>query len=572
MAPELQTKKLVRAEQAQQLVARAHKRQIEDYGPEQWQKDFVFLRDLENRPGWPREKLQAYVWSALPHSKFKRIQELFADSEHLVVPRFELDETGKVNFVKAAVQGLSVRGTVLNPDLFSEDLVASLGLTSFTGLQRDPLGRLRVKGFASVIDGLKRTWDCAAILEEGNLRILRVVTPSAKTAADYPNAAPVATRAVGSLLYSWEVQQEAESSSAWPAQRRKLIIAHFLSPYSARRKTFHEALGYQKEILVLSQIITRTQELQALLRQQWKPGIAPATKEELRAAVNSEIGSCIEVLKRCVNEHKVQARDILSRVVGLQDKLCRDNPPVALSRMIAAVRRLQARFHEMYPRGGFNKQDEMMLQRIIAQHEEPIRRIDAVLSLVVKTVLFTRASLPPEQVKTQVAGVLRRLNPAVESLANLTLRPFLAFRRELRRQSAELACALTLENLPAAKDALIKMHVIAKFHAVNAAFEGMKLLMAQNPSISPEELNAFVKNLQQMFTTRQIFPERTVADYVVPFEAVEAGVQRLADGLQHYIQNPTNAQARIGFTKRLKAFLDLYNLEELVKELPSEIS
>lgn len=521
-------------------------------------------------------KRAAAVWQALPNSKFKRFQELFSAREDWVVPAFE-EGAQRVTFA-ADPKRLSVAGCIVDPRRIPDELVKSLGLTSFSDSLRKPLARLQAKAYPSVTEGLKAIWDASLELDQRNLRVLIVAQPSPEVMQRFPNAALPAQRALGSVLYTSENSERQQGTSERLAFR-ELQIAYYRSAYDARRKTAHQAAVYESETALLTGIENRVSDLVRRVNSEWKTETPESEKERLRAAAQSEITRDLEILKRCVNRFKKRAADLFETVGDLTDKLGRDNPSAALAKISTAAGNLKRRVGELFPRGGYNKQDEMMLHRCI---EEQLGKISGYLKAVDDRAALKTLDLPislfagsveNESAKhREIAGLKSRLGIRAGWLQGITAKPFVDYARELQRAEQQFDVALWNGERDQAKRALIKFDVIGRLSAAGAQIELMKLVLAREPVANPAKLQAIAGGAIKALSRALIF-QSTEADALRhPVVELSGEIQRISSRLTEYSRGSLNETQAIAMGKKLKAHLDLINVAEIVRELPHEFA
>lgn len=551
--------------------------QREAYGTEQWHEQFVRLRDASQLTDSTLEgdALREHIWRAVPNSRFKRFQEAFCHPHQFIVPAFTVGEKNTVTFTgNPDWNSMSLEPCLVSADRISDELAAGLHLVTFDESDTGkPYNRLRKKAQPEAVARLKKIWESAVPLQKRNHRLLTVQKPNDATEARYPHTQGPSDETVGTILYTREEENGREEARG-NGKPRQLTVQHFGSVYGAHRKTLHETRSYGREIAQLATLQGDMQALNSRLDRDWRKETHEAEKEAMRNEANALILACRTLLSACENKFKVQAHDLLGEIVDLKDKSDKTNVGASLSKMVAIINRLQSRFDEMYPKGGFNEQDRMVLETHICKHEQTMRRFREALQKNAEVVndrleLFGNRDLSVRQANWQSDGVLGRLhaNPA-DLQAHIRLQPFLPYANKISEKHADLSGALRKRNLSASQNAIVQMHVIGKFQAVRTCFERVKEYIIDGENIPVSRIRDFVHSMNEVFSTLQIFPDRTVASYCGAFEHIRDELQRIEHGLSHYAGKDTDVGERTEMYKSLKKYIEQHNIEEIVSTLP----
>ncbi|PIQ76299.1 hypothetical protein COU78_02140 [Candidatus Peregrinibacteria bacterium CG10_big_fil_rev_8_21_14_0_10_49_24] len=552
--------------------------QREAYGTEQWHESFVRLRDTTHYPDSTLEgdRLREHIWNAMPNSRFKRFQEAFCHPHQFIVPACNIDAKNTVTFVgNPEWNSMSLEPCLVSADRIPDELAADLHLVEFdesdTG---NPYKRLQKKAQPEAIATLKKIWESAVPLQKRNHRLLSVQLPTDSVEARYAGTAGPDEAVVGSILYTREEENGRQNARNGNGKPRQLTVQHFDSVYGAHRKTLHETQSYGKEIEKLTALQGEVKALNGRLNRDWKQATPEAEKEAMRSEANTLILACRELLSACENKFKVQAHDLLGEIVDLKDKSDKTNVGASLAKMVAIINRLQSRFEEMYPKGGFNQQDHMVLETHIQQHEQTMRRFRDALQTNAGVVndrleLFGSRDLSSKQTEGQSGGVLGRLRANPDDLrANIRLQPFLPYADKIRGKYEGLNSALRSRDLSASQDAIVQMHVIGKFQAVRTCFERVKEYIIDGENIPVSRIRDFVHRMNEVFSTLQIFPDHTVASYQDAFVHIRDELQRIEHGLAHYAGKDTDVGERTEMYGSLKKYIEQHNIEEILSTLP----
>ena len=544
-----------------------------DEGAERWQRDFVLLRDLHENAhvNVEGEVLRHFVWSKVPNSRFKRFQELFVRPEHLAVPRFEITKDGDVEFGAVDFNAISLLGCLVSADRIPDDLAESLKLCDFTEENGDPFARLQKK--ADIIPELKKIWESTRQLQKGHHRLLAVEEPLPDVDSLYPGIRGPDPSVLGTVLYVREhenghtMQTRAKKAAPPP---RNLVVQHYESVYGAYRKTKREEITYDREITALTEMAGDIAHLNRRIDTQWMDA---SLRDELRSTAGTIGLRCIDLLKKCENKYKIQARDLIEKFVDLKDASDRENVTVALSRMVAAINRFSKRFEDMDPKGGYNQRDRMVLKRQITAHEKGLGDYRTALEAASTHILNGLALLNPAvklsdaQRSSNVLGVERRLDLSPDRLSPVQLRPFRTYRDALGHEYAGLHAALEDRDRNGAIDQAIKMHVIGKYQEVRVCFERMKECTLDPENIAVSNIRTFVTTLRNIFAERQIFPDHTVPSYAAPFDAMCRNLKAIEDRLAWYEGSDLDVSHRTEIYKKLKSYLDTFDIENIVRSL-----
>lgn len=554
------------------------KKQRESYGLERWDRDFIRLQDVRVLEGsrLSGDQIRNIIWRMVPNSTFKRFQELFCDPQNFIVPRFTVDQRGRLAFVREPDWGnLSVHGCLVSVDRIPDEFAEKTKLLQFTPKERrSPLLRYMRKSDIHVIDSLKLLWDSsrpvrsAPYSEDGppgtgkDLRVLAIRRPEATLANQYPNAAPFPIGLHGSVLYTREDFSDRvtrKNPILGPQKVAPLRIQHFPTIYDAHRKTLHARRSYEQEQPALTAIRSDIQALLVELNRDWRRGAPDEVKEALRARVKSTLGEGIKLLEPAVDRRKRNAHDLLALVEDVRDSRGRTNPSVAACRMSYALRDLQERLAETYDKSGFNERDRGILSAALTAEAR-------ILSRVRKTLAErTEAVFGPESRRCPPASAINSLVPDRDSLSSIQYRPFSTFAGLLRVGVAELEKGLRAGQRTKSEEAVVKMYVVTKFFAAKVIVESMKDRIAGSDTVPVEDLRKHLSDLAKVLTLT-ILPNVTIRPYQEKFEQLLSGVA----GLQSKLDAYSGAEGTMDEKRFIRSFrkaLDAFNPERLAWDL-----
>jgi hypothetical protein len=555
--------------------------QRETYGVERWHGEFLRVRDVAP----PRfcDDVPAHrdqVWSRFPHGRFKRFQELFCHRENFVVPQCTVEDDGSLAFDRPLdLRALSLQGCLVSPDCIPDALAEGLRLCSFDGCKGDPLERLRRKRDA--VQRLKLLWEAARPLEDGNHRILVVREPTAQLRERYAGVAGPDPAVIGALLYTREaengavVQNGAERKSKRRAARppRKLVAQFFGSTYDAERKTHHETDAYRAEIDQLTGMETQLRLLNQRLDTQWRSGTPAAVRDALREEAQELLGTTALALQASVAPRKVQARAFLHEGASFTDSSGKQNVSSTMTKVVGATNRLRSRFKEMEPKGGYNHRDQMALQRAIRDHEMILRsfgsRLEQGSAVLSGNPLFETGSFSDAEILQEQADIVYRMGvwPGMFD-ENVRLEPFRTYAVRLREKCLAFRDALGSLDRDRVIEETVKMHVIGKFFRARSTFERMKSAMLDATRVPVEQIRNFARDLNTLFCSREVFPDVVVEGYREPFERMQAELEIIGRRLEHYAHQDMDIGARTDLYRRVKLYLERFDIEEIVRQLP----
>jgi hypothetical protein len=448
---------------------------------------------------------------------------------------------------------MSLAPCLVSADKIPEKLAEDLKLVEFTDQDRGsggPLRRLVKKAQLEPINRLKFIFENAEQLQEDHHRVLRIKDDDADLD--------------GTILYT-RTEENADLPDA-------ITVQHFKSAYAAYRKTLHEGGSYNEEIPNLALLRERLITLNRKVDREWKAETPQLQKDDLREKASVLLTEYTVVLTACTAEYKVLACELLNEAASFEDRTGKVNPSAALSKMVAAVRRLELRKTEVIAKGSYNHKDQMVLKGEIEGQESILKDARAGLQdkahiLASNLELFGTRTLSPAQVDAQVAGVMSTLGVHPDDLARVTLKPLSVYSRKLSEKLSALGTALIQRDKTAALDAAVSMHVIGKFQGVRSTFERVREHMADDKSIPLARVREFVSQMRTHVDNHQILPGHTVAGYVDAFTTVCERLQKVEDRLAQ-LSDATEATPSSDLYKELKTYLEECDLEGMVKELP----
>jgi len=271
------------------------------------------------------------------------------------------------------------------------------------------------------------------------------------------------------------------------------------------------------------------------------------------------------------NVFKVQAHDLLTRIGNLTDSSQRVNVTAAMTQMVAAVTRLQRRFQEMYPKGGYNEQDQMVLETGIQFHEQRMRGFRSAVqenAPVLDEPGLAVFNGSVSDTDNQTRNVLARMHAHPDELKDIRLRPFTTYADRLRQGYGRLEDALRSQDRSCAKTAAVQMHVIGKFQGAHSCCEHIRQFIINGESIPLSRVRDFVHKMNELFSNYQLFPDHIVPEYEQGFLALKEKLDGIERGLTHYAKQDIDVGQRTEVYRRLKEYLDAFDIEQMATALP----
>lgn len=549
--------------------------QREAYGIERWHRDFVRLATLLPPTDYPysKQRFLAEVWKTVRNSSFGRFQQAFSDPEHWVVLPFEVDR-GRIYLTpenRQKLQTLSVQGCLVVADRVPDQLAEGLKLVDLSPYKRKPLQRLAAKCSLAVSDGIKMHWDEARLLDFNNPRVKIVSTPSAEARNRYRAAPEVPNDLVGTILYYREQTAGIRRPAFRAAGGWLLEASHFRSTYGAARKNDHQQDSYDEERAKLAATKVDLQALNKRINKDWTRSASRPLKDELKKLAQEKLLKAAELLKHCVNEFKVEAREFAAKSATFTDKTEKENVTVALSRMVPVITRLESRLSEIPQKASFSTKDRARLCEQIAAHEKILHefRLDVKKAsrLVAESALFGPAEMSQAEVNRLADELLVLTDLRAARLKGLNLMPFKVIGEGWAAECHNFEISLRTRDRDATEETLVCMHVVGKFSEVVVRFEEIKGYVAVGARVPLQKIRSLVKELEKLFEERDVFPQHLVPQLVPFFDEMSTTIQAIGRGLDYYVERNLSLDERIQMDRRLKKYLDRLDPTKSVKSM-----
>ena len=530
------------------------------------------------------------LWDDLQRSRFKSFQELFCDPMNFTVPMLRSES------IPRSLNTCNLAPCLVSPDSMPSKLLSDLGLVQWPEERITQLEVLQTKGALKVVNGLKALWESTEKIDSKSGRIM-IVKPHTDAVLSFYGAPaggvdpsvvaldPIRSDLIGSLLY---VREEVSGSShaAARAQKRgeflpQQRVVHFhASAYSLLRKTHYQREGHDAEISELAKLTIEWKDLNHRINSEWKPNTSMEHRQHLHGLLCKLAAETHEKLAADSNVAKSEAFKFLLKIeeqLAITPRnlnLVIQNIAPILTQMVAAFTRLDLRSGEIPQKGQWNEADRLVLNRSIKEHEERFQKVQMDL-LDTPAILrdyeyyFTQAGLSREKRTQEANKLIGHMNLGLGSLSsNIKIRPFIAFAEKLRSCSKELHTAIVNQTRTGVRDAIVKMVVVCKLQQTNAAFEVLRRRTIERQTVPLQELVKVARELAKVVGARELFPEHTVVGYSEPYGVVEQKVKDIKRTLQHYEHMRLDLTARKEHYKNLREYLDLTDLEDIVRKLP----
>lgn len=552
--------------------------QREAYGIERWHRAFVRLRDIHTDQHFDKfegEELQWYIWDKAQGCRFTQFQELFCAPPNFILPRFTLDRRGNVEFHGLPDwHSLSLAPCLVSADRIPDKLMEDLGLCTFEEENGDPMARLTKK--RALIPRFKLLWEAAVPLQQRQQRMLAIAPPTPEVQSRYHGIEEPPSSAIGTILYTrgkesgFNANGTPRRARGAPRPPRSLVTQYFVSAYRADRKTFHEFHVYAREITQLTDAKQALRSINSALDA--ARGLPETEQTALEEHAKKVLLHHCSILSTSAHRLKVEAHDLLQSIVDLKDRIGRKNISAAMAKMVAVMTLLEARILDLTPKGGYNHQDQTILERCIQEHERTLQAFRTGIArkppeLFAASALFTGQPMSVSEVDREVGSLEAHLGTRPDPLQTIILEPFRTYALRLRQKSLTLDAALRSRDRERAMDTVIEMHLIGKFQDMRRCFEDMKQCLIQMHPVPLSQIQLIARELRIHFTDRQLFPARTVAAYAEPFVHMEQVLGKIERGLQHYAVRHLDVGEQAALYGRIKKYLETFDLEEIVRGL-----
>ncbi len=530
---DLRTQELLeRREEIERLASGQSQR--EDYGVEQWHRDFVPLRSIVDQ----HERNQ--VWAAMPNCRFKRFQESFSHPHQLVVPQYTIHPGGRVDFHDIDFNALSLDGCIVSVDRISGPVAEHLHLVDDSETKGNPMERIRLREL-TCINLLKQTFERASLVQDRHQRVSVV--------RDIEPTDPEESIA-GLVIYT------REKLSGQNGMFKPRTVQIFDSGFDALTKTTHERDAYDAELTMLATYEQQIDDLNRRLNTDWSN---VAARDQLRTDGQDLLSRAAESLAYCENRYKAEAQQMLEAAAMFTDKKGKENITVVMTRLVGVLRRLRARLSEMFGKGSFNQADASALSRRIYLDASALKTFrDGVVHTPnrfgVFAQLFNDAPLSPEAIEASISGFYRINHLDFESLLDVQLNPFRRFSMLLLQQERPMHDALATRNVERTEDVLIRMHLIGKFQEIETVFQQLRNTVI-NPNISLEYVHEEIMRVRELFTEFQMLPGHLVPELTEPFNQMKGHLLSIEHRLAVYANQHPNMQARLEIYKRFRKHL-----------------
>ncbi|MCB0354118.1 MAG: hypothetical protein KDD64_11355 [Bdellovibrionales bacterium] len=542
-------------------------RQIERYGAQRWQEEFIRLKDIADLPlDHPQShalrgtRQAAQVLKAIGNVPFMRFQRAFSDPENIVVPSYSIDRNGAVIFECPDILELSVCGCLVDPQRIPEKLAEDLKLVDFTGDKRKPKERLFKLADPETLDAFKALFDKMIPLSKADRAFRVLLLPASRFAGDDPRAGAV-------IVTSDEGRSRGRLSS--------LKASYFDDVYSSKRRIMHSSRGYSRETAELAQMEESVRSLSNRIQREWRD--APeVVKEVLREETEALLIGYKEMLERVQNVFKSEAADFMEAAHTLRDATGRLNPRKTVLQMNASVDRLKKRLFEICKKESVTQQDKLLIEAHISRAEQGFRglrhrlerngHIALTLLSDPETKLFSGAEMSREEIVARARGITARLGIHEDDFSRVESRPFYRSALAMRGEMSKLSEALLSRDRNSAKQALNGIQLVLKVNAVIVGIEHLKEAAAQGQEVPISRLRDLASTLSTVLDEKSYYrvsPSEKQMALTEALAGIRTQVKRMAKALVEYAKTSLSVQRREELNTRFKEFLDGLNYDHL---------
>jgi hypothetical protein len=500
--------------------------QIEDYDATHatpWNHAFVHAT---------RDRMRRH----LRGGKAERFQRAFTPEDLRVVPA-----------LPQHADSVTLEGFVVSPDRVPGILLVKMGFLreeELHELNGDEIGRLIVKH--DLVDSVRMLFESAVPIGPRQGRLLRVALPDERTRNRYPEAVVPKQDAVGAILYVRGKDGGEEAAD--------LQVHVYDNAYDALRKTFHADSTYDGEVDALAQCQRELDSIRSKLDRGYRRDASDELKAQLWDHAEGVIARASGILLHARATQKVEARGFLEEAPAQRTSTGKPNVSPAMSKITAALRRIENRFAEIRQKGGYNTQDRIILH-------ESIRGDEQTLLATRHEAIDLAADVAGKKLAARDARSMLELR--VKELETLRARPLSVFADAMNRQIQMLdPDAPELFN-----EQLLRVHVIGKIQAIRTSAERIRGNAAKKGAVDYGAEARIARQVEDAVRAEQMFPGLDVP-------AVEAIMEPLCErwtGVRAFLETAAaNPPADADEAKKaLEELLDALGTENAARALVS---
>ncbi|MCB0332269.1 MAG: hypothetical protein KDD55_02150 [Bdellovibrionales bacterium] len=591
---------LVREQTKLEDAARSTERQIELYGAD-WKEHHVRLGDLKEHPVLTERgsALQRRIWNALPNSPLKRFQEAFCNPANYVVPPFIVERGGRADDGLRVVfqedpTRFSLRGTLINPERVSAELLESFGILKDTKKMSDTELYVR-KADPELLNEFKMVCEMGIPLnftgkaspqrrQRQDYRFVRLETPPTLLVEEYGRPQERDRGVRGALLYSHRLASSGEMS-----------YQYFDNSYAAYRKVVYEKRFHDKEVEELSIMRQCLDDLYQHL-DRWRADTPQEVKDAIIEDADTLIDRSLEALRGVHDKRKRRTVALLQSSRGIRDHRGQINPHAIKNKIKGAVLNLDKRLARARGMQEKNEDDRFLLTEHIAPAEDAFRSVRGWLEakgersplvLLVKADLFQQTRRTPESIDTLAERFLGRLGvDRLNPIKNARLRPSRSFAHAIYLERDKLIAAL--HGIPSgetlgsesrrvhpdrrrAKQAVNHIQLLWELHSACVGIERLKIHVARNNEVSIDATRRLAQELDSIISTPALFPvpvRKSFEAATQKLHDVRSSVTNMLRELEeiHNEQLPPKAYA-VRMAQFKKDFLEKLDIEPVIHRL-----
>jgi hypothetical protein len=542
--------------------------QIADYGINEWHETFEFLASVNEVQGTnlADEKLRRLVWNILKDSPLKRANAALSDEPMLIIPHFKADKR-RIWFHDLSCMW-SVKACPISLDRLPEKLIQDFKVDDFSGAKTQTEKNI-VKMRA--IPGVKKVLDSTRYISGKNHR-LSIIIPSNKVVDErYPGVPGPHPDIIGSIVSTSETQQsrkDVKLEKDLGPEPRLLKMQFFPDGYAAFRSTYYQALSYEgHETNVLISIKNAVEQLNGRFEARWRAGVIPSVKADLIERTQQICMMCGESMESPQNPYKIRVKELMDAALEFAKM---ESPTPAMTKMVAITRAIDTRLSDVTSLNEYNAADQQDLRSQIRKHEATFKDFRDGIKVNGEKLDFPirhlGEELTPKQLDENIDVIKSQLGLKVKKEEKFIIRPFLTYFNAIEDELYILEKALRSRDVEEQTDAVINMHVISKFQALQTCFEHLKTFSLHPSMYRPTEIRAYLDKVKDIMAAREIFPDRIIEELEDLYELLTMSVEKL-DQIFSIIQQTMDYETMKELLEEFNEELDKHDIEGDVREL-----
>jgi hypothetical protein len=551
--------------------------QIKLYGETEWRNNFVFLDDLrvtcyreslskrlsENDARKGAEEFKASVWRQ--YSQLDpfgaMVQSVFTSPRHYAVPgEVRKSRVGQHYFVhksKADINGLGCSWCILDVDRIRPKFLADLGLVTWVPgqgnsylnvLERmaDPIVLSKVKLILDSVERVSKgvwiTRKPSQIAYQASLDKLNAYQDSIAESNDNnrkidPEQLTLSPKAIGVVLKLTEKMSGAKLESEKQRQQFTPVrsqISIYPDIYRAIRASQHAHVGYNTELVTLTDILLDLDSLQRRIHKDWRSGSYNHIKDGIREDFKRVCQYAANKLNSAQNIQKVEVRGKLNAAL---ERIERDgfmNPMAEKQRLAAEATLIRTRIQDALKKKGRQSVGGDELSQRVSYAEGVIAAFRSdVTSKAIEFEGFVESSTALGQRPWPQGRVDERLNlvPPLFDVNELKARPFLTWRNKILAISRDLKRSIQSGQLESVRLCYAELDLACAIVQVNTCFAQLKSKVIASSPVAIDVITPYADKLKTVLLSDQLYEkelyERVLSSYSRLVTAIDEIVHAL---------------------------------------------